>query len=206
MRPGRLSQLPVAGFHQRQRGGGLYGPPFGRGQDVRALGQTRIAAIGPATAQALKEFGLRAHVVPGAFKAEVLLQALSPLVAPGSRILLARVQDRPGGAAPGAGSAGRRGGQGSPGLPDHGTAGAPPEAAAALKEGAVDVLTFTSSATVHNFAKLLGKERFQKFAAKAVVAAIGPITSATLKGIRHHPPDRAAATPSALAQKLLIIF
>ena len=57
----------------------------------------------------------------------------------------------------------------------------PPEAAAALKEEAVDVLTFTSSATVHNFANLLGKERFQKLAAKAVVASIGPITSATLR-------------------------
>jgi len=57
----------------------------------------------------------------------------------------------------------------------------PPEAEAALKEGRVDILTFTSSATVHNFIQLLGKERFQTLAAGAVVAAIGPITSATLK-------------------------
>jgi uroporphyrinogen III methyltransferase/synthase len=34
---------------------------------------------------------------------------------------------------------------------------------------------------VHNFVKLLGKERFQGLAAKAVVASIGPITSATLQ-------------------------
>ncbi len=45
----------------------------------------------------------------------------------------------------------------------------------------MDILTFTSSATVHNFVKLLGQERFQALAAKATVAAIGPITSATLK-------------------------
>ena len=54
----------------------------------------------------------------------------------------------------------------------------------------MDILTFTSSATVHNFAELLGKERFQALAAKAVVASIGPITSATLEGIRPHPADR----------------
>ena len=45
----------------------------------------------------------------------------------------------------------------------------------------MDLLTFTSSATVHNFAALVGKEKFQELARKAVVAAIGPITAATLK-------------------------
>ena len=45
----------------------------------------------------------------------------------------------------------------------------------------MNILTSTSSATVHNFARLLGRERFQALAAKAVVASIGPITSATLK-------------------------
>jgi uroporphyrinogen III methyltransferase/synthase len=57
----------------------------------------------------------------------------------------------------------------------------PLEAEAALKEGRVDILTFTSSATVHKFVKLLGRERFHNLAAGAVVASIGPITSATLK-------------------------
>ena len=57
----------------------------------------------------------------------------------------------------------------------------PPEAETAFKEGAVDVLTFTSSSTVHNFVKLLGRERVRTLAARAAVAAIGPITAATLK-------------------------
>ncbi|MGA9822981.1 MAG: uroporphyrinogen-III synthase, partial [Desulfobaccales bacterium] len=154
---------------------------FGRGQDVRALGQTRIAAIGPATAQALEEFGLRADVVPTAFKAEVLLEALSPLVAPGSRILLARAQIAREVLPQGLVRLGAAEVKVAPVYKARTPREVPPEAAAALKEGAVDVLTFTSSATVHNFAKLLGKERFQKLAAKAVVASIGPITSATLK-------------------------
>ena len=45
----------------------------------------------------------------------------------------------------------------------------------------MDILTFTSSSTVHNFAGLIGKEAFQKLAAHAAVASIGPITTATLQ-------------------------
>ena len=33
---------------------------------------------------------------------------------------------------------------------------------------------------MHNFAALVGQEKFQELAQKALVAAIGPITSATL--------------------------
>ncbi len=177
----RLSQFQWLVFTSANGVAAFMARLFGRGQDMRALGQTRIAAIGPATAQALKEFGLRADVVPAAFKAEVLLQALSPLVAPGSRILLARAQIAREVLPQGLLRLGAAEVKVAPVYQTTAPRELPPEAAAALKEGAVDVLTFTSSATVHNFAKLLGKERFQKLAAKAVVAAIGPITSATLK-------------------------
>ena len=63
-----------------------------KGQDVRALGGLKIAAIGPATAESLRAYGLKADVVPPAFKAEVLLEALGPQVTPGSKMLLARAQ------------------------------------------------------------------------------------------------------------------
>ena len=153
---------------------------FQQGRDVRALGQAKIAAIGPATAEALRAWSLNADLVPETFQAEGLLDALTPQVAPGTRILLARAavardvlpenlvrlgahldvapvyQARP-------------------------PRAVPPDAATALNEGRVDVLTFTSSATVHNFAALVGKARFQELAAHATVAAIGPITAATLK-------------------------
>ncbi len=119
--------------------------------------------------------------MPGAFKAEVLLEALSPLVAPGSRILLARAQIAREVLPQGLVRLGAAEVSVAPVYKTRTPRELPPEAAAALKEGPVDVLTFTSSATVHNFAKLLGKERFQTLAAKAVVASIGPITSATIK-------------------------
>ncbi|MFZ5451523.1 MAG: uroporphyrinogen-III C-methyltransferase [Thermodesulfobacteriota bacterium] len=153
---------------------------LGQGQDVRALGGAQIAAIGPATAQALGTWGLKADVVPRAFRAEELLEALSPLVTAGDRILLARAQVArevlPQGLA-------RLGAQVNviPVYQARPPGGIPPEAEAAFQQGRVDILTFTSSATVHNFIRLLGPERFQALAQKATVAAIGPITGATLQ-------------------------
>jgi uroporphyrinogen III methyltransferase/synthase len=153
---------------------------FAQGKDVRALGGAKIAAIGPATAQALGDWGLAPDVVPAQFKAEVLLEALSPHVSPGDKMLLARAQIArevlPQGLV-------RLGVEVdvAPVYKARHVTDIPPEAQTAFQEGKVDILTFTSSATVHNFVLLVGKERFQALAKDAVVAAIGPITGATLK-------------------------
>jgi len=152
----------------------------GQEKDVRALGGAKIAAIGPATAQALREHGLAADVVPPAFKAEVLLEALSPHVAPGDKILLARAQIAREVLPQGLVRLGVEVDVAPVYKARHVTA-IPPAAAAAFQEGKVDILTFTSSATVHNFVLLVGKERFQALAKDAVVAAIGPITGGTLQ-------------------------
>jgi len=149
-------------------------------KDVRALGGSKIAAIGPATAQALGVWGLKADVVPVQFKAEVLLEALSPHVSPGDKILLARAQIARDVLPQGLVRLGVEVDVAPVYKARHVTS-IPPEAAAALQEGGVDILTFTSSATVHNFVLLVGKDRFQALAKAAVVAAIGPITGATLK-------------------------
>ena len=173
---------------------------FHMGLDVRALGRARLAVIGPATAQALRDFYLVAEVVPDTFQAEGLLEVLEPKLLGGTRVLIARAE------------------QARDVLPE-GLVGlgvkldvvpvyralppvsVPPEAAAALDAGQVDILTFTSSSTVHNFAGLVGKQRFQELAAHAVVASIGPITTATLAeygitpqiepaGVHHPGPGR----------------
>src|SRR5262245_46367071 len=60
-----------------------------RGRDLRALGGLKLAAIGPATAEALKAYHLSADVVPAEFNSEGLVAALRPRVA-GQRVLLAR--------------------------------------------------------------------------------------------------------------------
>ncbi|MHB8377227.1 MAG: uroporphyrinogen-III C-methyltransferase, partial [Dehalococcoidia bacterium] len=60
------------------------------GLDARAFGRTRIAAIGPGTAEALARAGLRADLLPDRFVAEGLLDAFRARVMRGQRVLLPR--------------------------------------------------------------------------------------------------------------------
>jgi uroporphyrinogen III methyltransferase / synthase len=179
---------------------------FHMGLDVRALGRAKIAVIGPATGDSLKQYGLMTDVVPKTFQAEGLLEVLTPRLLGGTRILLARAE------------------QARDVLPE-GLAGlgmavdvvpvyraVPPksisdEAAGLLEEGRVDILTFTSSSTVHNFAGLVGRDRFQSLAADATVASIGPITTETLKEYGITPQiEPAAFTIPALAAAIIDYF
>ncbi len=179
---------------------------FEKGLDARSFGRAQIAVIGPATAQALRDYGLVPDVVPDTFQAEGLLAALEPKLWGGTRILLARAE------------------QARDVLPEGLTrlgakldvvpvyramppAAVPFEAAAALEAGQVDILTFTSSATVHNFAGLVGKDRFKELAANATVASIGPITTATLQEYGITPQiEPAAFTIPALAATIIDYF
>jgi uroporphyrinogen III methyltransferase / synthase len=58
-------------------------------RDLRALGSVRLAAIGPATAEALASYRLRTDLQPNEYRAEALAEALTPL-ARGTRVLLVR--------------------------------------------------------------------------------------------------------------------
>jgi uroporphyrinogen III methyltransferase/synthase len=62
---------------------------FEQGRDLRALGSVRLAAIGPATADALRTYHLNSDLVPPAFRSEELAAALREAVR-GRRVLLAR--------------------------------------------------------------------------------------------------------------------
>jgi uroporphyrinogen III methyltransferase/synthase len=59
------------------------------GMDLRAVGGLKFAAIGSMTADALRNYHLRADVVPARFRSEELADALKGCVA-GRRVLLAR--------------------------------------------------------------------------------------------------------------------
>jgi uroporphyrinogen III methyltransferase / synthase len=59
------------------------------GFDLRALGKIKLAAIGPGTAGALRQFHLQPDVVPASFRSEDLVAALKDKVN-GQRVLLAR--------------------------------------------------------------------------------------------------------------------
>ncbi len=143
------------------------------GKDSQAFGSVRVAAIGPATARALRQRGVQPAFVPAEFVAEAIPPGLGDVR--GQRILLPRADiARPAllhelekaGALPLEIAVYRT-------LP----ANPGPQALAELERG-IDVAAFTSSSTVHNFMHILGK-RAAGVLKGAVIACIGPITAET---------------------------
>src|SRR5207245_5066402 len=61
-----------------------------RGLTWAALSGRRVAAIGPATADALAEHGVRADLVPAEYRAEGLVDRLRFVITPADRVLLPR--------------------------------------------------------------------------------------------------------------------
>ncbi len=59
-------------------------------RDLRVLGGIKLAAIGPLTAEALRQYHLVADLVPTKFQSEDLAAALLDKVEPGDHVLLAR--------------------------------------------------------------------------------------------------------------------
>ena len=176
------------------------------GRGWAALAGTRVAAIGPATASALESRGVRAEIVPQEYRAEALAEALRGLVAPGDRILLPRAAEtrdvlvvelqRLGAEVTEVAAYRTR---------------PPAEVAPALRTALarheVDAVTFTSSSTARNFARLFTAGERASLFAGVVVACIGPITAATAAehGFTTHvmPSDY---TIPALARALALHF
>lgn len=158
-----------------------------QGGDARALGCTKVAAIGSETAAALAARGIRADAVPGEFRAEGVL-ALFPERLDGVRILLARAAEarevlpeelRRRGAEVDDVAAYRT-------VPGEGArrAGRLQEMLAA---GEVDAVTFTSSSTVRNLLAMLGGESAEgraeavRLLNRTTLASIGPVTTKTAR-------------------------
>ncbi|HEV2053726.1 MAG TPA: uroporphyrinogen-III synthase [Methylomirabilota bacterium] len=148
----------------------------GRGAD--ALRGRRLAAIGPATAEALHVMGLEAEVVPEEYVAEALAERLRALIRPGERVLLARAAEARDVLVTLLEAAGARVDE----VPAYRTRPAAEDAGelrVALGEGRVDVVTFTSSSTVRHFAELFPGESLPGLLRGVAVACIGPVTRAT---------------------------
>lgn len=136
----------------------------------------KVAAIGSATAAALRERGVSAQLVPDEFVAESLLDALRERDIAGKHFLLPRADIARAALREGLEQAGAKVDEVHayrtlPGEPD--------TAALAELERGVDALTFTSSSTVRHWVAQVGAARAQAVAARSVVAAIGPITART---------------------------
>ncbi|MDO4921786.1 MAG: uroporphyrinogen-III C-methyltransferase [Phascolarctobacterium sp.] len=148
------------------------------GKDARALANAKLAAIGSATAQALAERGLAADLIPSAYKAEELAEALADKIVPGDKILIARAKV----AREVLPESLRKIGADVNVVTAYETVADcenKDELLAALQNGDASVVTFTSSSTVTNLLKVLGNE--QKLLANAALAAIGPVTAETLR-------------------------
>lgn len=61
-----------------------------RDMDIRKLASARIAAVGPKTAEALRERGIVPLPLPDEYQAEGLLDSVKPLLRKGERVLLPR--------------------------------------------------------------------------------------------------------------------
>jgi uroporphyrinogen III methyltransferase/synthase len=145
-----------------------------KGRDLRALGQSRIAAIGPETAKAVRRHHLLPDLLPDSYVAESLVEAFRGVGVSGKRILLPRAL------------------QARETLPEElRNMGAEvhvapvyqtvrpdpdPESLALFRQAHVDMITFTASSTVINFMELLEDED-RKSLGGVQVACIGPITA-----------------------------
>lgn len=147
------------------------------GLDIRETGAARIGAIGPATAARLEHYGLKIAIQPSEYRAEAIAEAIGEARIRGARFLIPRAQVAreilPEMLA-------KMGASAVEVVPSYKTVmpkGASVEQMRRLvDDGAIDLVTFTSSSTATNFCAILGAvPRGLK------VGAIGPITADTAR-------------------------
>ncbi|TWT32023.1 uroporphyrinogen-III C-methyltransferase [Blastopirellula retiformator] len=158
---------------------------FELGDDLRAVGHLRIAAIGPGTADTLADYYLTADVIPGEYRAEALVAALQDEAA-GQRFLLPRAS------------------RGRDVLPNGLTAAGgevteivvyqsvdtvelSPELLEAWDEQPIDYVLVTSSAIARATVRLLGER-----AKETKFVTISPITSGALREVGAEPAVEAS--------------
>lgn len=155
------------------------------GLDSRALGGAKVAAIGPATAEALAGRGIRADFIPERFVAESaaagLLEACRQAgeQVEGMRVLIPRARE----ARDVLPQTLRAAGAEVCVLPVYETVPAAArldDVLRALEEGRLACITFGSSSTVDNFLARIPAETLQRHP-EVKLACIGPITARTLQ-------------------------
>jgi uroporphyrinogen III methyltransferase/synthase len=148
--------------------------------DLRALGGVKLCVVGSATAERLARHGLKADLVPGEYRAEAVLEALSRQGdLRGLKVLLPRAD------------VGRE--IIAEGLRKHGVAvtevvayrtvavdperDGEPDVYRMLLDRRIDVVTFTSASAVRSLVRVLGAEPAADLLRTTVVASIGPVTA-----------------------------
>ena len=155
------------------------------GRGAAVLRGARLAAIGPVTAAALAECGLSVEVVPDTYQAEGLLAALPAHGWEGVEVLLPRAAEARDLLPQTLVGLGAR----VEVVEAYRTLVPPADVSGlrrAIEGGEVQAVTFTSSSTVRNFARLLGGPEAAALllaTGRVEVACIGPITGATARAL-----------------------
>jgi uroporphyrinogen III methyltransferase / synthase len=147
------------------------------GRDVRALNGLIIGAIGPATAAEFARAGVKVDLLPSEYVAEGLLAALGDCDLRGKAFLIPRAKvarDVVPRVLEGRGARVEV-------IEAYQTVAPEISGLSQMLSPPPDAMTFTSSSTATNFAKLVGQERLAQILRGTVIASIGPITSETLR-------------------------
>lgn len=156
-----------------------------------------VAAVGPATAAALADRGVRGVVLPEVFRGDAMAGAIPEIA--GTRVLLPRGDLARDATVEAMAAAGAH----VDTVTVYQTIPAPiePEALATLREG-VDAITFTAPSTVRSFTAALGTDARDLLRA-TVVACIGPVTASAIRALGLPEPLVATeATAVALVEAL----
>jgi uroporphyrinogen III methyltransferase / synthase len=148
------------------------------GRTAAELAPLQVGAIGPATAAELARYGVRVDFVPSAYRAEGLLEALDGCDLYGKAFLIPRAKV----ARDLVPRALREGGARVEVVEAYQTAlpGLSADQLTLLLTPPPELVTFTSSSTATNFARLL-RDRQPRSATALMAASIGPVTSETAR-------------------------
>lgn len=150
------------------------------GGDTRSLKGPRLCAVGTTTADKLRQYGIKVDLVPGEFRAEAVVAAITaagPVA--GLRVLIPRAdigrevlveQLRQAGAVVTDVVAYRT-------VLDDAPREHEPDIYRLLLDGKIDVVTFASPSAVRSFVKIYGAEPAADLLKNTVVAVIGPVTA-----------------------------
>jgi uroporphyrinogen III methyltransferase/synthase len=153
-----------------------------QGKDIREFKGIKICAIGPATAKAIEDLGIRVDLLPKEYRAEAIIAGLGKNKIKGKSFLLPRAL------------------KAREVLPEEiKRLGGKIDVVAAYRttkpkektdeirkmfqEKAIDVVTFTSSSTVENFVSMFQKGEAPGLLEGITVACIGPITKDTASAL-----------------------
>lgn len=152
------------------------------GKNIAGLAGIEVGAIGPETARRLTTAQIQPRLVPKVYQAEGILEALIPENVLGKRVLIPRAAK----ARDILPETLRQWGARVDVVEAYQTVLPEADVSALcrlLRDGAIDVITFTSSSTAINFVAMLRDQDLSRLLSKAVIACIGPITRKTVEDL-----------------------